>query len=408
MTWTWIDFLTLLTQDPLAAFQRFGAIAWANGQHNWWRILFYAAVFWASRTAVFWLVDFLMPRRMNRRLPKWLPRKMLKFLQGRWQDKVLKEALENRSLQRSRAIISLVKSTIDPLMGVVVFFTMASLLGLTLSTKTSSILIGSLSLAVGLGTQGIVKDMIAGITILIADAYAVGDYIDVQFGASGVVKHIGVRYTTLEAPDGTIWSVRHSEIPKVGNLTAAKGVLVTDVELTWSEEEKHIKASDLKHVEEHLDETLQELSQALDHVDRMARTLKQAPPPRDYGKMVTLLPDLVPDMTTVTLTDLKPVEAEAVDPARLKKMVSRIPGRVPVFTKVETLGLVASAANSLTLRLRITLPPKASRAQAMSVLRRAIFEAFIEEGITCLFHDVDVAALPMEPYEEELFRQLQR
>lgn len=402
----WTDFITGFTQNPLTTLGKFFEIIATNFVAHWVEVILLILAFAVGRWLVFAFIEAVIPRRVEGELPKWFRNRFTRA----WHAKLYKDSLETRSVQRARTIVGLTKSVLDPLMALIAFFTIFAHLGITMTTTTGSFIIGGFSLALGLGLQGVAKDIIAGITVLTTDAYAVGDYIDTQFGVAGVVKHIGIRLTTLEAASGTVWFVRHSEIAKIGNMTATHGMVTTDVKLTWNEEDKHITVEDLKFAETLLDETVTSLAVALENVDKVARA--RAGIDSDVNddtaslqKIATVIPDLVPTMGADTLWDLRAIRASDLDnPNYLHNNVSnaakRITGRVPIFTKVETLGLVDTSMNTVSLRLRISLPPKSSRSQAMAVLRRAVFEAFVPHDISPSFNEAPEHELPVKGYLE--------
>ena len=53
-----------------------------------------------------------------------------------------------------------------------------------------------IGLAVGFGLQGLVQDIIIGLTLIFSDVLDVGDMVDIS-GQTGRVEHIGLRFTTL-------------------------------------------------------------------------------------------------------------------------------------------------------------------------------------------------------------------
>lgn len=398
----WSDFFVSFAQDPLKALSRFFEVVSRGFVDNWWQVFIAVAVLYAARYVTFSLIDFFVPRNIQERSPFWSKGKIVRS----WRDALYGEAIKTRNFQRTRTVVSLAKSVLDPFMMVLSFFIIFGMLGMTMTSKSGGIILGGLSLALGLGFQGLVKDIIAGITVLLSDAYAVGDFVDAQFGASGVVKHIGIRLTALEAPDGTIWYVRHSELPKIGNMTASQAVIVSDVVLEWCEDDKIISSANVFDAERKLDEVLKELSGTLESIDKASQTRHEDLPLRN---IVSVLPDLVPSMTTETLTDMRAItESDLEDTGKFRRAMERIPGRVPVFLKIETLGLVNSSRNTVTLRLRVTLPPTASRAQAMSILRRAIFEKFSPLKIVPSFSDVPDSELPVLDSFEDNYKKLKK
>jgi len=77
---------------------------------------------------------------------------------------------------------------------------------------------GIVGLAVGFGGQYLIKDVIAGLFIILENQYRVGDVVDFD-GTSGLVEDVTLRMTTLRDLDGTVHHVPHGEIKKASNLT---------------------------------------------------------------------------------------------------------------------------------------------------------------------------------------------
>jgi small-conductance mechanosensitive channel len=77
---------------------------------------------------------------------------------------------------------------------------------------------GVIGVALGLGAQTLVRDILSGIFMLIEDQYGVGDKVDV-LDVQGTVEKVGLRITTVRDAQGTLWYLRNGEILKVGNLS---------------------------------------------------------------------------------------------------------------------------------------------------------------------------------------------
>jgi small-conductance mechanosensitive channel len=75
---------------------------------------------------------------------------------------------------------------------------------------------GVIGVALGLGAQTIVRDVLSGIFMLVEDQYGVGDTVEV-LEIKGVVEKVGLRITTVRDSNGTLWYLRNGEILKVGN-----------------------------------------------------------------------------------------------------------------------------------------------------------------------------------------------
>ena len=87
---------------------------------------------------------------------------------------------------------------------------------------------GVVGVALGFGAQTLVKDFLAGISMLAEDQYGVGDVVDVG-EASGVVEQVGLRVTQIRSLNGTLWYVRNGEILRVGNMTQGWSRAVVEV-----------------------------------------------------------------------------------------------------------------------------------------------------------------------------------
>ena len=73
---------------------------------------------------------------------------------------------------------------------------------------------GILGLAVGFGTQTLVKDIVTGFFILLEGNYNIGTEIEIA-GVKGEVKKINLRTTVLEADKGIIHIIPNSKITDI-------------------------------------------------------------------------------------------------------------------------------------------------------------------------------------------------
>ena len=75
---------------------------------------------------------------------------------------------------------------------------------------------GVAGVALGFGAQSLVRDVLAGLFVLIEDQYGVGDVVDVG-PATGTVERVTLRSTRLRDVAGTVWHVPNGEIVRAGN-----------------------------------------------------------------------------------------------------------------------------------------------------------------------------------------------
>ena len=73
-------------------------------------------------------------------------------------------------------------------------------------------------LAIGFGSQTLVKDVVSGLFFLVDDAFRLGEYIETS-GAKGSVEKISVRSVSLRHPRGPLATIPYGEIGKIQNFS---------------------------------------------------------------------------------------------------------------------------------------------------------------------------------------------
>ncbi|MBI9066486.1 MAG: mechanosensitive ion channel [Salinivirgaceae bacterium] len=91
-----------------------------------------------------------------------------------------------------------------------------------------------IGLAIGFGTQGVIQDVITGITIVLSDLVDVGELVEVN-GTTGVVKSINMRFIEIEDQHGTKAFIPNRTISKVVNYP--KGYLSCSIDFTMGVKE---------------------------------------------------------------------------------------------------------------------------------------------------------------------------
>jgi len=92
--------------------------------------------------------------------------------------------------------------------------------------------LGIAGIAVGLGTQNLVRDYLNGALILVENQYAKGDVVRIA-GVSGVVEDFTLRRTTLRDQDGTVHTVPNGEVTVASNLTRVFARVNQDVQVVY-------------------------------------------------------------------------------------------------------------------------------------------------------------------------------
>ena len=94
---------------------------------------------------------------------------------------------------------------------------------------------GVLGLAVGFGSQALVRDIITGLFILIEDTIAVGDVVTVG-GHTGVVEDLSIRTIKLRDVGGTVHTVPFGDVTTVENLTKDYSFALLDIGVAYRED----------------------------------------------------------------------------------------------------------------------------------------------------------------------------
>lgn len=88
------------------------------------------------------------------------------------------------------------------------------------NVPTGSILAGGavIGIAISLGSQSLIKDLVNGCLILLEDQFAVGDIIQIG-NKRGLVENLNLRVTQLRNSEGQLITIPNSNISDVNNLT---------------------------------------------------------------------------------------------------------------------------------------------------------------------------------------------
>ena len=104
--------------------------------------------------------------------------------------------------------------------GNIVIVVVAGLLFLNIFIDIGPLLAGAgvLGVAVSLGGQAVMKDLITGFMIVLEDQYAVGDTVKIG-DVQGTVHQLTLRTTVVQAADGTLNYLANGNVTAVANLS---------------------------------------------------------------------------------------------------------------------------------------------------------------------------------------------
>jgi small-conductance mechanosensitive channel len=91
---------------------------------------------------------------------------------------------------------------------------------------------GVIGLAIGFGSQTLVRDILSGVFFLIDDAFRVGDYIETG-GIKGMVQHISLRSVKLRHPRGMVFTIPFGDMGAVQNFSRDYIITKLDVRVRY-------------------------------------------------------------------------------------------------------------------------------------------------------------------------------
>lgn len=110
--------------------------------------------------------------------------------------KIIQKSMEKAHVDST--LKGFIKSLIGAILQILLYITVASMLGIQMTSFVA--IIGAAGLAVGLALQGSLSNFAGGVLILIFRPFKVGDFIEAQ-GFAGVVREIEILYTVINTGD---------------------------------------------------------------------------------------------------------------------------------------------------------------------------------------------------------------
>jgi small conductance mechanosensitive channel len=201
--------------------------------------------------------------------------------------------------QKARTVVPLLNSVCQ----YVLYFGSGMLMLDEFQINTMPIMAGAgiLGLAVGLGAQNLVTDLVSGFFILFESQYLVGDYVEIGH-ARGIVEEVGIRLTQVRDGNGKLHLIPNGQIKTVVNYSKGYVNAVVDVKVA--------SGSDLEDLFRSMTEAGRRLRLA--HVEVLADT-------QIHG-----LVDLgTSDMTVRAITKVRPGTHDAME-SEYRRMLKQV------------------------------------------------------------------------------------
>lgn len=143
------------------------------------------------------------------------------------------------SLNRVQTLTSLLKNILRYTLMLLYVYTVLNLFGIPVGTLIASA--GIASLAIGLGAQGFVSDIVTGFFILFEQQLQVDDFVTIA-DISGTVVSLGLRTTQLRGIDGTLHYIPNRHITIVSNFSRGHRQQLINLRITAQTDIKKLVA----------------------------------------------------------------------------------------------------------------------------------------------------------------------
>lgn len=157
--------------------------------------------------------------------------------------------------KRRNTLYYLFKSIIKILIVAIDILIILEILGFNTGTIIASLSV--IGVVVGLAFQDLIKDFIAGITIVLEGQYRVGDVIEIN-SFKGEVIYLGLKSTKIKAVTGEIMIIANHLITEVINFSLSDSLAIVDIDIAYE--------SDLTKVEKVLKDLCEKLTKELPHL----------------------------------------------------------------------------------------------------------------------------------------------
>ncbi|MCL5970484.1 MAG: mechanosensitive ion channel family protein [Patescibacteria group bacterium] len=123
---------------------------------------------------------------------------------------------KNIDAKRAKTLLSIIQSAVSIAIFILGIMLILSVLEINITPFLASA--GIIGLAIGFGSQVVIKDLIAGLFLLAEDTVAIGDLVEIG-NSRGIVEKISLRTIILRDEDGALHIIPAGQITKVINIS---------------------------------------------------------------------------------------------------------------------------------------------------------------------------------------------
>lgn len=155
-------------------------------------------------------------------------------------QRIYEKTLKKREDLRYDTLFSVLKKVTT---GIIWFFAALQLMQVLFRVNPASVIAatGVVGVALGLGTQSLIKDSINGFLILCENQYSMGELVTIE-GFTGTVEEINLRITKIRNINGDLFIIPNSAVVKVVNHSRFERGVLTGVSVDYGEDISRVTA----------------------------------------------------------------------------------------------------------------------------------------------------------------------
>ena len=162
--------------------------------------------------------------------------------------KNLKKIDENHD-KKKVTVIGLINNIIKYIIVIIVVILILNIYGVNTTSIIASL--GAISLIIGLAFQDIIKDLLAGIFIILDNAYTVGDVVEIK-GFKGEIISLGLKTTKIKSYTGEVKIISNSSFTEVINYNLNHSKVIINIPFSYNEKIEKIESA-LNKVKEYIE-----------------------------------------------------------------------------------------------------------------------------------------------------------
>lgn len=138
-----------------------------------------------------------------------------------------------RRVQRAHTVAALLRAASTFTVSVVVVISVLHALHVDIAKLLTAA--GVVSVVLGFGAQTLIRDVLAGLAMILEEQFGVGDVVEVG-ERSGTVEEIRLRISRIRDDTGTVWYLRNGDITSVGNRTQGWSLATVDFPIRYDQD----------------------------------------------------------------------------------------------------------------------------------------------------------------------------